>query len=93
MGGHVDKASSIKETRDLIDSVDDALVKLLVMRMQCSQKIRGLKTTIEDPLREHDIIERVRALATDPLDPEFCESIFRAIIHESKRIQALLDLE
>lgn len=78
---------TLAELRALIDGIDDALVKLLVMRMQCSLKIKDLKPAIEDKAREEQVFQNVRALATEPLDPDFCEELYRFIIAESKRLQ------
>jgi chorismate mutase len=82
--------ATLPELRALIDGIDEALIKLLVMRMQCSLKIKHLKPAIEDPSREEQVYENIRALVTEPLDPDFCEELYRLIISESKRLQTLV---
>ena len=80
---------SLETIRRQIDDIDDAILALLIRRMELALETRSLKQNTEDKTRETEIINRIRAIAAGSLDPDFCEQVYRLIISESKRLQQL----
>jgi chorismate mutase len=80
------------ELRAEIDAIDSQLLDLLNRRAALAVEIAGLKVRdgipILDPDRESDVLDRARAGSRDPLEPDAAERIFRAVMLESRRLQA-----
>jgi chorismate mutase len=82
---------SLEECRRIIDRVDATIVALLRERARLAIDAGRIKRDagqpIDAPEREQAICERVRRLATAPLDPGAAERIFRRIIDEVRTIE------
>jgi chorismate mutase len=80
------------ELRAEIDAIDSQLLDLLIRRAALAVEIAGLKVRdgvpILDPDRESDVLNRARAASRGPLEPDAAERIFRAVMRESRRLQA-----
>ena len=79
--------------RKEINELDQKLLELLnrrasvALRVGESKKASGLDVC--DHTREHAVIERMCSNNPGPLDERAIVELFRAIIHESRRIQTL----
>lgn len=79
---------SLESLRARIDAADAELVRLLGERMRAALGTRRFKAGVADPGREARVIERARALAAaEGLSPDFAESLWKAIMAESRRMQ------
>ena len=85
---------SIEELRDRIDKLDESLVKLLNVRVQCAVEVGRLKheagLPIYQPERESQVLSRVRESATElagPLTADAVVRIFERIIDEARRAE------
>src|ERR1051326_6925348 len=82
---------SLEKLRAKINALDLELLRLLNQRAECalsvgeSKKDAGLHLC--DHTRERDVIERMCEANEGPLDDRAVVELFRAIIHESRRIQ------
>lgn len=86
--------SSLSEIRSEIDRLDDALLKLLSERMQCSlavaevKKSEGAETVnFYRPEREAQILRRMTEQNQGPLDDESVRRLFREIISSSLALE------
>jgi chorismate mutase len=83
----------IERWRKEIDELDEELLRLLNMRARLAVKVGGLKRAsgipVRDPAREQFVLQRLRAANTGPLDQEAVVRLFRRIIRESRRVEAL----
>lgn len=83
---------SIKDWRAEINALDSELLRLLNRRAQLALKVGESKTAsgvnLCDHTREREVIERMCETNEGPLDERAIVELFRAIIHESRRIQA-----
>ena len=81
----------IVELRQIIDTLDEEIIRLLKERMVVSKKVGKLKEKlhlpIEDKLREAEIVERLTDLAGNNLSEEQLIRIFTAVFKSSKQIQ------
>ncbi|MGI9053839.1 MAG: chorismate mutase [Ilumatobacteraceae bacterium] len=73
--------------RASIDNIDAALVHLLAERFKVTKAVGRYKADVglpaEDPVREQQQIQRLRALAEESgLDPAFSEQFLRFIVDE-----------
>ncbi|MBP7095090.1 MAG: chorismate mutase [Spirochaetia bacterium] len=81
-------AEGLESLRATIDAADAALVRLLGERMRAALGTRRFKAGVADPGRESRVLARVRALAeAEGLSPGFAESLWMAIMAESRRMQ------
>ena len=84
---------SIESWREEIDRIDSELLRLLNMRARIAIKVAALKKAAALPLndkdREQEVLEHVRQANTGPLDERNVSRLFRRIIRESRRAQAL----
>src|SRR6266702_5560817 len=82
---------SIKDWRTEINMLDSELLRLLNKRAQPALKVGESKTAsgvhLCDHTREREVIERMCEANEGPLDDRAIVELFRAIIHESRRIQ------
>ena len=82
---------SIEEWRTEINELDRELLRLLNQRARVALKVGESKTAeglaLCDHTREREVIERMCEANEGPLDDRAIVELFRAIIHESRRIQ------
>ena len=81
------KNSLLKEYRNTIDSIDDALVSLLGERFEVTDKVGELKAThnfpAQDKSREAEQITRLTKLAKkNNVDPDFIQKFHSVIVHQ-----------
>ncbi len=83
----------IEHWRNEIDEVDEELLRLLNMRARLAIKVGTLKRASGLPLRdlrrEQEVIDRLAEANTGPLDHSALTRLFRRIMRESRRIEAL----
>ena len=81
----------IIELRQIIDSLDDQMLDLLVQRFAVSIEIGEIKASssinIGDPNREQEIINRLANKLEGKLDRDDIAAIFGPIYHISKKLQ------
>jgi prephenate dehydrogenase len=87
-----DLSPALKETRELVDELDQELVTLLARRAVLSKRAGNSKAAlgvaVQDLGREARVLEARRRWAQEfGLDPDAVEDIFRAILHFSRTIQ------
>ena len=84
---------SIDDWRVQIDELDAELLRLLNERARIALKVGDSKkqagASLCDHTREREVIERLSAANEGPLDDRAIVELYRAIIHESRRIQNL----
>jgi prephenate dehydratase/chorismate mutase len=84
---------SIDDWRSRIDALDGELLGLLNERARIALKVGESKkeagAALCDHTREREVIERMCAANEGPLDDRAIVELYRAIIHESRRIQNL----
>src|SRR5881392_2390005 len=83
---------SIDDWRSRINDLDRELLLLLNERAGIALKVGESKKeaglSLCDHTREREVIERMCAANEGPLDDRAIIELFRAVIHESRRIQA-----
>jgi len=83
----------VESWRTAIDVVDEKLLRLFNERAQLALGVgeskKGSGLSLCDHTREREVIERMCAANTGPLDDRAIIELFRAIIHESRRIQEM----
>src|SRR2546421_398795 len=83
---------TIEDWRREINALDRELLRLLNQRARVALKVGESKTAsgvhLCDHTREREVIERMCEANEGPLDDRAIVELFRAIIHESRRIQA-----
>ena len=82
----------LEELRKNIDGLDKQVLEILAKRMELVSKIAQYKKekgiALKQPEREKQLIERSRAIAKElGLSKDFVESLYRAIINESLKIE------
>jgi prephenate dehydratase/chorismate mutase len=81
----------IEDWRSEINALDNELLRLLNQRAELALKIGESKKdsglSVCDHTREREVIERLCKINLGPLDDRAVVELFRAIIHESRRIQ------
>jgi prephenate dehydratase/chorismate mutase len=84
---------SIDDWRSRIDELDGELLRLLNERARIALKVGESKkeagASLCDHTRERQVIERMSEANEGPLDDRAIIELYRAIIHESRRIQSL----
>ena len=82
---------SIENCRTEIDDLDSELLRLLNQRAELALRVGESKQasgmSLCDHTREREVIERMCKTNRGPLDDRAVVELFRAIIHESRRIQ------
>src|SRR5438093_13747520 len=82
---------SIEDWRTEINTLDREMLRLLNKRASLALKVGESKTAsglhLCDHTREREVIERMCETNEGPLDDRAIVELFRAIIHESRRIQ------
>jgi len=83
----------IERWRKEIDEIDEELLRLLNMRARLAVKVGSLKRAsgmpVRDREREQFVLQRLQVANPGPLDQEAVVRLFRRIIHESRRAEAL----
>ncbi|MFN1834287.1 prephenate dehydratase [Balneola sp. MJW-20] len=84
----------LKEFRERLDHTDRAIIKALADRQQIVKQISELKRDhsgrIRDLQREESVLNKIRNIAKElNLDPSYAEDLYREIITNSVRYQAL----
>lgn len=87
-----DRSPELRETRELIDDLDEELVGLLARRAVLARRAARAKAEIghgvRDPQREARLLEQRRRWAEERgLDPAAVIAIFQAILGFSRRLQ------
>ena len=81
----------LEDWRIQINALDNALLRLLNQRAQLALKVgeskKGSGLSVCDHTREREVTERMCSLNEGPLDDRAVVELFRAVIHESRRIQ------
>src|SRR3977135_3890819 len=81
----------IDDWRSRIDALDGELLRLLNERARIALKVGESKkeagVSLCDHTREREVVERMCQANEGPLDDRAIVELFRAIIHESRRIQ------
>ena len=84
----------IEHWRKEIDDIDAELLRLLNARARLALKVGTLKQAADlpcvDPERERCVLERLEEINRGPLDKRAVARVFRRIIRESRRVQAVL---
>jgi len=87
---------SIDDWRSRIDALDGELLRLLNERARIALKVGESKkeagASLCDHTREREVVERMCEANEGPLDDRAIIELYRAIIHESRRIQNLATL-
>ncbi len=82
---------SIEDWRTQINALDTELLQLLNKRARLALKVGESKAasglSLCDHTREREVIERMCEANEGPLDDRAIVELFRAVIHESRRIQ------
>lgn len=78
----------LEEIRNTIDQIDSKILKLLNDRMEQALLANKFKTSIEDPAREKEIIEKIKHTPNLLLEPSFTESMYKLVISWSKELQS-----
>ena len=86
-------APELKETRELIDEVDQELIGLLARRAQLSRRAGAIKSergkAVRDPARETSLLEERKSWASEyDLEAEGIADIFTAILRFSRSLQS-----
>jgi chorismate mutase len=83
--------AEIARQRDVIDAVDEQLLRLLNQRAEAALVIarakRALGLPIYDPVREQTILDGVRAQNSGPFEADAVSSLFERIIDETRRLE------
>jgi len=84
---------SIDDWRSRIDALDGELLRLFNERARIALKVGESKkeagASLCDHTREREVVERMCEANEGPLDDRAIIELYRAIIHESRRIQTL----
>lgn len=84
---------SVDDWRSRIDELDGELLQLLNERARIALKVGESKkeagASLCDHTREREVVERMCGANEGPLDDRAIVELYRAIIHESRRIQSL----
>ena len=83
----------IERWRKEIDELDEEILRLLNMRARLAVKVGSLKRASGIPVRDRDreqfVLDRLQQANRGPLDQEAVLRLFRRIIKESRRAEAL----
>ena len=84
---------TIEHWREKINAVDAQLLRLLNRRARLAQRIGRIKHVrgrrLWSPARERAVLERLVGMNPGPLDPRSIQRLFRGIIRESRRCEAV----
>jgi prephenate dehydratase/chorismate mutase len=81
----------LENWRSQINALDDELLRLLNQRAELALRVGESKKdsglSVCDHTREREVTERMCSINEGPLDDRAVVELFRAVIHESRRIQ------
>jgi prephenate dehydratase/chorismate mutase len=81
----------LQNWRSQINALDDELLRLLNQRAELALRVGESKKdsglSVCDHTREREVTERMCSINEGPLDDRAVVELFRAVIHESRRIQ------
>lgn len=81
----------INNPRAEIDAIDSEILRLLNKRAEIALRVGAAKTQVDtslcDPKRESEVLERITSENPGPFDNQGIESIFQRIIDESLHLQ------
>src|SRR5262245_42793178 len=81
----------INNPRAEIDAIDTEILRLLNRRAEIALRVGAAKTVVDtslcDPKRESEVLERLTAENPGPFDGQSIENIFQRIIDESLHLQ------
>jgi prephenate dehydratase/chorismate mutase len=77
----------LKDIRKSIDATDYEIVKLLNQRMEYALRLKRLKSKVEEPSREEEVLAHVLSYSHHVVEPDFIEQIYKSIMGEARRIQ------
>lgn len=80
---------ALAEVRARIDDTDRKLLRLLDERIELALRAGRLRTVTADPAREAQVLDNVRSAAYGLLSGDFVTMLYRGIIDEGKRLQAV----
>lgn len=78
---------NLKSIRNKIDFLDSKILQLLNDRMEQALLAKKFKPEVEDPGREEELLKKVKHNSRGLINPEFCNSLYKEILNESKRLQ------
>ena len=83
-------SEKIKQCREQIDRIDDALLKLLNQRAALAQQIGHVKgeSAVLRPEREAQVIQRMKTANRGPLAPESVAQIYTEIMSQCRALEA-----
>ncbi|HLW52045.1 MAG TPA: chorismate mutase [Candidatus Angelobacter sp.] len=88
--GSGNKVRMLQERRREIDRLDAELIRLLNSRAKIACELGVIKVAVGlpayDARREREVLARIRAQSSGPLEPAGLTRIFRRIILETRRI-------
>ena len=83
----------ISDWRRKIDAIDTALLHLLNLRAELALEVGRMKqeegVTLRAPVREQEILSRMKELNPGPLDGEAVDRVYQLILAEAIRLQEL----
>lgn len=79
--------TELQELRKLIDYIDQDICHWLDYRLSLAEKVRKLKTMVEDPQREGEILNKIE-YSTDYKNKESLKQIYQTVFEEMKKIQS-----
>lgn len=79
--------TELQELRKLIDHIDRDICHWLDYRLSLAEKVRKLKTMVEDPQREGEILNKIE-YSTDYKNKESLKQIYQTVFEEMKKIQS-----
>ena len=85
----------LDDLRRKIDTLDDALVRLLNTRAACALEIGRVKKEagleIYQPRREVEVLTHVQYINRGPLDDGAIKRLFERVIDEARRLERIAD--
>lgn len=79
--------TELQELRTLIDHIDKDICHWLDYRLSLAEKVRKLKSMVEDPQREGEILNKIE-YSTDYKNKESLKQIYQTVFEEMKKIQS-----
>jgi chorismate mutase-like protein len=83
--------SKINNPRAEIDAIDGEILRLLNRRAEIALRVGAAKASVDtslcDPQRESEVLQRLTGENSGPLDAQAVENIFQRIIDESLQLQ------
>ena len=79
--------AELQELRKLIDHIDQDICHWLDYRLSLAEKVRKLKSMVEDPQREDEILNKIE-YSTDYKNKESLKQIYQTVFEEMKKIQS-----